>query len=125
MIVPLLFGDRPVRSGFSGEQRQQKGDAQQLRFTRYDRVSEHLGMGRVDNSIEEEAHADPMLSHGRKIAADLAVAVRNRNRTILIFCGRHTRGFEKAFCALSPCDAAGAREDATTSAIQGSTNFTA
>src|ERR1700691_2771168 len=49
-----------------------------------------------DFSIEKKADVDPMLTHGRKVASDLPIALSDRNRSVLIFRGRRARGFDES-----------------------------
>src|SRR5271169_2774534 len=53
-------------------------------------------MRRIDLPIEQKPDIDPMLPHGWKIAADLPIAIRDRNRAILIFRGCRACGFDES-----------------------------
>src|SRR5205814_5374812 len=84
---PRLRPRRAVGRLFAAQQGDGVSHAKELRPAVDGHIAQNLWAGRIECSVEQETHTDPVLAHCREVAADPPVAIENGRRLIAVSLG--------------------------------------
>ena len=97
MIVPGLAADWVRGRLLAGQQGHHVGHAEQPRHAADDHIGQDLGLPGIDRSVEDQRHADPVLTHAGEVTADPPVAVEHGHGLVAIAFGARLRAGDERF----------------------------